>query len=89
MADYIELLESALDNLPEGAAIAAGDGTVAFWNCGAEAITGWLRGEVVGKNVREMLEKLVVGGADLWKRQTDAQVATARGAAVCRWRYSG
>jgi len=39
MSDRTELLEAALDSLPEGVALADLEGRVAFWNHAAHAIT--------------------------------------------------
>ena len=82
MADRTELLESALDSLTEGVALADHDGSVALWNRAAETITGFVGGEIVGHCVREMLDSLVVGGAQHWIRQTDAESALGRGTLV-------
>ncbi len=82
MADRTELLESALDSLTEGVALANHEGTVALWSRAAEIITGFTNGEIVGRRVREMLDSLVVGGAQHWIRQTDAENALGRGSLV-------
>jgi PAS domain S-box-containing protein len=54
MADRTQLLESALDSLTEGLALADRDGSVGVWNCAAEAITGFARAEIIGQGVRGM-----------------------------------
>ncbi len=82
MADRVELLESALDSLTEGVALADHDGCVALWNRAAETITGFASGEMVGHGVRATLDALVVGGAQRWIRQTDAEKAAGRGSLV-------
>ena len=41
MRDRTELLESALDSLPDGIALLGMEGEVVFWNHAAEAITGY------------------------------------------------
>jgi PAS domain S-box-containing protein/diguanylate cyclase (GGDEF)-like protein len=82
MADRTELLEAALDSLTEGVALADHDGRVMLWSRAAEVITGFASGEIVGHCVREMLESLVVGGAQHWIRQTDAESALGRGSLV-------
>jgi PAS domain S-box-containing protein/diguanylate cyclase (GGDEF)-like protein len=82
MADRMELLESALDSLGEGAAVADRDGRVAFWNRTCETITGYSRGDILGHGVREILDKLVEGGSEHWVRQTDAESAMQRGSLV-------
>ena len=40
MTDRTELLEAALDSLPDGIVLASQEGQVMFWNRAAEAITG-------------------------------------------------
>ena len=37
-------------------------GTIRFWNAGAEALYGWSRDEVIGRNVHELLETDLPGG---------------------------
>ncbi len=82
MADRTELLESALHSLTEGVALADHEGSIALWNRAAETITGFASGEIVGHCVLEMLDALVVGGAQDWIRQTDRQNALGRGSLV-------
>jgi diguanylate cyclase (GGDEF)-like protein/PAS domain S-box-containing protein len=82
MADRVELLESALDSLAEGVALADHDGCVALWNRAAETITGFASEEIVGHGVRATLDALVVGGAQRWITQTDAEKAAGRGSLV-------
>src|SRR6266496_2877485 len=79
MADRTELLEAALDSFPEGVALADLEGGVAFWNQAAEAIIGYSGPKLVGRPVREILDTLVVGGAQHWILQTDSPT---RGALV-------
>ncbi len=79
MADRTELLEAALDSLTEGVALADHGGRVVLWSRAAEIITGFAGGEIVGHCVREMLDRLVVGGAHHWIRQTDAESVSGRG----------
>jgi PAS domain S-box-containing protein len=82
VADRVELLESALDALAEGVALADMDGRVAFWNSTAENIAGWKGGEVIGRGVRQVLDSLVVGGASHWIRRTDAAAKGEHGSAI-------
>ena len=82
MADRTELLESALDSLAEGVALADHEGCVALWNRSAEIITGFASGEIVGRGVRAILDALVVGGAQHWVSQTDGEKDSGRGALV-------
>lgn len=79
MADRTELLESALDSLVEGVALADHEGRVALWNCAAESITGYASGEMLGQSVRELLDALVVGGAQHWIQRTDEKGSSRRG----------
>jgi PAS domain S-box-containing protein/diguanylate cyclase (GGDEF)-like protein len=58
MSDRTELLESALDGLPDGIALFGVDGQVAFWNHAAEAITGYAGTELVGRSIPETLKLL-------------------------------
>ncbi len=60
MADRTELLEAALDSLPEGIALVDAGGRVAFWNRSAEAITGHAAGELVARSASEALEPLLI-----------------------------
>jgi len=80
--DRTELLESALDSLTEGVALADQGGRVALWNRAAETISGFASAEIVGHCVREMLDLIVVGGAQQWIRQTGAEKTPGRGALV-------
>jgi PAS domain S-box-containing protein/diguanylate cyclase (GGDEF)-like protein len=82
MADRVELLESALDSLTEGLALADRDGTVVLWNRSAEIIIGFASGEIVGHSVREILASTVVGGSQHWIRQADAKGAPGCGSLV-------
>jgi diguanylate cyclase (GGDEF)-like protein/PAS domain S-box-containing protein len=80
--DRTELVESALDSLPEGIALAGHDGRVAFWNRAAEMISGFASLEVVGHCAREILDTMIVGGVPSWVRQTNAENAGGRGTLV-------
>lgn len=82
MADRTELLESALDSLAEGVALADHEGCVALWNRSAEIISGFASGEIVGRGVLAILDALVVGGAQDWVSQTDGEKDSGRGALV-------
>lgn len=82
MVDRTEMLEATLDSLTEGVALADCDGRVVLWSRAAESITGFAGGEIVGHYVREMLDALVVGGAQHWIRQTDAVNAMGHGSLV-------
>jgi diguanylate cyclase (GGDEF)-like protein/PAS domain S-box-containing protein len=82
MTDRAELLEAALDSLPEGIALAGLEGRVVFWNRAAEAITGHAGAELLGRPVRDTLDALIVGGAQQWSSQTDAEAQPGRGSLV-------
>jgi diguanylate cyclase (GGDEF)-like protein/PAS domain S-box-containing protein len=58
MCDRAELLEAALDSLPEGMALVATEGEVRFWNRAAEAITGYSAAELVGRPLPQPLAAL-------------------------------
>ena len=79
MTDRSELVEAALDVLPNGIAVAGEEGRVVFWNRAAEAITGYGSAGMLGRPVREALEELVVGGAHEWTRQTNAESQPGHG----------
>lgn len=80
--DRSELLESALDTLTEGIALADQDGRVALWNRAAETVSGFASAEIVGHRVREILDLLVVGGAQAWIRQAGTPKAARPGSLV-------
>jgi diguanylate cyclase (GGDEF)-like protein/PAS domain S-box-containing protein len=61
MADRAELVEAALDVYPEGLALLDYEERVVFWNRAAELITGYPRGEIVGRHLPEALEPLAGG----------------------------
>jgi diguanylate cyclase (GGDEF)-like protein/PAS domain S-box-containing protein len=72
MADRTELLEVALDSLPEGVALLGGEGLVVFWNHAAEAITGYGSAELLSRQAPEPLELLLLAGARLVNIEPDA-----------------
>jgi diguanylate cyclase (GGDEF)-like protein len=59
MADREGLMEAALEVYPEGLALLDGDGRALVWNRAAEAITGYARASVVGRELPQALEPLV------------------------------
>jgi diguanylate cyclase (GGDEF)-like protein/PAS domain S-box-containing protein len=65
MADRTELLEAALDSLPEGIALVGPEGEIAFWNRAAEAITGYARLELVTQPIPDLLDRLLPDG--VWR----------------------
>ncbi len=82
MEDRIELLEAALDCLPEGFAFADIEGQVRFWNRAAEEITGHPAAHVLGRSVRDTVEDLIAGGARHWVHETDEETLPGRGSLV-------
>jgi len=82
MTDRTELLEAALDSLPDGIALAGLEGQMAFWNLAAESITGHARADLLGRPVGEVLETLIVGGERQWTRQIDTVEQPGRGTLV-------
>jgi diguanylate cyclase (GGDEF)-like protein/PAS domain S-box-containing protein len=62
MIVHKELLESALDSLPEGIALLTDDGAIVFWNRAAQSITGYNGVDLLARPVPEALEPLL-GGA--------------------------
>jgi diguanylate cyclase (GGDEF)-like protein/PAS domain S-box-containing protein len=61
MTDRTELLEAALDSLPEGIALTGPEGRVVFWNQAAEAITGYAGADVLARPAPGVLEMLLIG----------------------------
>lgn len=59
MADRAELLEAALDSIPEGIAVLDAAGEVVLWNSAAAAVTGYEWTELRGRPVPEALKSLV------------------------------
>ena len=55
MRDRTEILESALDSLPDGIVLFGAEGEVVFWNQAAAAITGFAGLDVVGRPAPEAL----------------------------------
>lgn len=60
MTNIAELLEAALDALPEGIALLGNEGEVCFWNQAAEAITGYGGTEVRGQPAPQLLERFLL-----------------------------
>lgn len=61
MPDRTELVEAALENLPEGIALFNGEDHVVFWNRAAEAISGYASMEVLGRSIPAGLYPLLSG----------------------------
>jgi diguanylate cyclase (GGDEF)-like protein/PAS domain S-box-containing protein len=60
MTDRMELLESALDTLPDGLAVFGAAGEVVLWNHAAEAITGYASLELERQPVPGIVKALLV-----------------------------
>jgi diguanylate cyclase (GGDEF)-like protein/PAS domain S-box-containing protein len=59
MSDRTEILESALDSLPDGIVLFGVEGEVVFWNQAAAAITGYKGADVVGRPASAELKWLL------------------------------
>jgi len=59
MTDRAELLEAALDTLPEGIVLLGEDCQVVFWNQAAQTITGYAAMETLGRPAPEPLQPLL------------------------------
>ena len=62
MADRTELLEVALDSIPEGVALLGGENQIMLWNRSAEAITGYASPDLLSRQSPEPLEPLLLAG---------------------------
>jgi diguanylate cyclase (GGDEF)-like protein/PAS domain S-box-containing protein len=82
MGDRTELLEAALDSLPEGFALVGQNGSVAFWNRAAAAITGYSSADLLGRPAGDALRALVAGGERRWPLEDGAETAPNRGSLV-------
>ncbi len=60
MIDRTELLEAALDSLPDGVALFGTEGEVIFWNQAAQGITGYAAMDVLAQTLPKGLEPLLV-----------------------------
>jgi diguanylate cyclase (GGDEF)-like protein/PAS domain S-box-containing protein len=59
MTDRADLLEAALDCLPDGIAVVGAEGQIAFWNRAAEAITGYAGADLLARPVPGALDPLM------------------------------
>ena len=59
MVERAELLEAALDSLPDGVALFGVEGEVIFWNQAAQGITGYAAIEVLAQPLPEGLETIL------------------------------
>jgi len=60
MIDRNEVLEAALDSMPEGVALLGTEGEVIFWNQAAQGITGYAAIDVLAQTLPKNLEPLLV-----------------------------
>jgi diguanylate cyclase (GGDEF)-like protein/PAS domain S-box-containing protein len=72
MADRTELLEVAMDSIPEGVALLGVEGQIVLWNRSAEAITGYGSADLLSRQAPEPLEPLLTAGARLVNIEPDA-----------------
>ncbi|HVU45388.1 MAG TPA: diguanylate cyclase [Terracidiphilus sp.] len=79
MSDRMELLEAALDSLPDGIAVFSEADEVVWWNQAAEAITGYAGMELKLRRVPEELEPLLRNGP----RSLEIANHVVRGALTC------
>lgn len=82
MADRTELLEVALDSLPEGLALLGGEGEIKLWNRAAEAITGYASADLLSRQVPERLEPLLLAASGLGDAEAWTGPQSGRGAMV-------
>jgi diguanylate cyclase (GGDEF)-like protein/PAS domain S-box-containing protein len=80
MGDRTELLECALDTLPDGLAVFGAEDEVVLWNHAAEAITGYAGVELMTRPVPKVLEPLLADG--LWPERVRANALGKGGALV-------
>ena len=72
MADRAELLEIALDSIPEGVALLGGEEQITLWNRAAEAITGYACADLLSRQAPAPLEPLLAASARLGEMEPDA-----------------
>lgn len=82
MNDRTELLESALDTLPDGIAVFGAEDEVVLWNHAAEAITGYPGMDLLTRPVPKMLQGLLLEGARLVELRPGSWAHAGRGALV-------
>jgi diguanylate cyclase (GGDEF)-like protein/PAS domain S-box-containing protein len=79
MTDRSELLEAALNSLPEGVALFAEEGIVVFWNQAAESITGHAGLDLLGRPAPVALTPLLELCCALRTAQPDSDLEFRRG----------
>ncbi|MGB8260967.1 MAG: diguanylate cyclase [Terracidiphilus sp.] len=80
MNDRCELLEAVLECLPQGIALMTAEGRLTLWNRAAEEITGYRAAELLGRQVPEGLEPLLMAWKQLGAGALSRPGATGRGA---------
>ena len=78
MTDRTEFLEAAFDSLPEGMGLFGGEDEVMFWNQAAQGITGYPAVELLGRQLPECLEPLLVAGSGQGEPHSPAAGAEGR-----------
>lgn len=74
----MELLEAALDNLPDGVGLLGREGEVMFWNQAAQSITGYTAIELVGRQIPEDLEPLLGSGGSVEHEEPQVRLTCHR-----------
>ncbi|MFY9855738.1 MAG: diguanylate cyclase [Terracidiphilus sp.] len=82
MVDRTQLLEVALDGLPEGLALLGSEGQIMLWNRAAEAITGYASTELLSRQVPEPLEPLLLASSGLGDQEAGTEPHSGRGTMV-------
>jgi len=82
MANRTELLEAALDSLPEGLALLGGEGRIMLWNRAAQAITGYCSADLLSRQAPEQLEPLLLFSSVPGDQEACAGPQSGRGAIV-------
>jgi diguanylate cyclase (GGDEF)-like protein/PAS domain S-box-containing protein len=82
MADRTELIEAALDSIPEGIALLGERGEVMFWNRAAEAISGYPSVELLMRPIPAGLEELLLDGTLCGTLQQDLKPQVGHGTVV-------
>jgi diguanylate cyclase (GGDEF)-like protein/PAS domain S-box-containing protein len=82
MADSAELIEVALDSLPEGIALLGGQCQIVFWNQAAAAITGYARADLLSRQAPEPLQPLLTACSRQGDEVAGAVAQAGRGVMV-------
>jgi PAS domain S-box-containing protein/diguanylate cyclase (GGDEF)-like protein len=72
MTDRTEMLEAALEIVPDGVALLGLEDQVVLWNRAAEAIAGYTGAELLSRQAPEALEPLLLAAARLENMEPDA-----------------